>query len=89
MTPEEAYEIAKEFHRIDNMEGEIPSDINKAMYLDEENHITEEVTWMIRVKLPDNPFEGMDELTIMVSDSRKKVCQVLDDKGSPSIYYRK
>ena len=56
-----------------------------AIYLDEKNHITKKVTWMVRVVLEENPFEGMDEITIMISDNDKKVCCVLDHNGIPLI----
>lgn len=83
LTAKEAYHIAKEYHKLYNIDGLIPEDINKAVYLDENNHITNEVTWMIRSYLEENTLEGMDELTIMVSDSSKQVSHVLDHNGIP------
>lgn len=66
-----------------NIGGMIPKDISEAVYLDENNHITKGITWMIRSKLEKNIFEGMDELTIMVSDDDGQVCNVLDHNGIP------
>lgn len=85
LLPEEVYAIAKEFHTEKELLGEIPCDMEEAIYLDEKNHITKNITWMVRAVLEENPFEGMDEITIMVSDSDKKVCGVLDHNGIPLI----
>ena len=73
LSAEEAYNIAKKYHKIQNIDGIIPRDINEAVYLDENNHITRGITWMIHSKLEQNTFEGMEELTIMVSDDDGKV----------------
>ena len=83
LSAEEVYNIAKKYHRMQNIDGMIPKDINEAVYLDENNHITKGITWMIRSKLEKNTFEGMDELTIMVSDDDGQVCNVLDYNGIP------
>lgn len=83
LSAEEAYNIAKKYHRMKNIDGMIPKDICEAVYLDEYNHITKTLTWMIRSKLERNTFEGMDELTIMVSDCDGQVCNVLDYNGMP------
>jgi len=86
ISAKEAYDIAVEYHEKYKISGKIPKNLNAAVYLDENNHITHEVTWMIRSKLGENPFEGMDELTIMVLDSKEEVCNVLDHNGIP-IYF--
>lgn len=83
LSAEEAYCIAKEYHKLNNIDGLIPEDINKAVYLDESNHITNAITWMIRSFLEENDFEGMDEITIMVLDDSKKVFNILDHNGIP------
>lgn len=83
LIPEEVYKIAKQFHTENHLIGRIPSNMNDAIYLDEMNHITKDVTWMVRSILEENPFEGMDEITIMISDRNKKVCYVLDHNGIP------
>ena len=57
LSAEEVYNIAKKYHRMQNIDGMIPKDINEAVYLDENNHITKGITWMIRSKLISNEKE--------------------------------
>ena len=83
MLPREVYKLAKKFHKENNLIGRIPNTLDEAIYLDERNHITKDVTWMVRAVLAENQFEGMDEITIMISDIDKKVCYVLDHNGIP------
>lgn len=83
LSPEDAYNIAREYHAKNHLIGTVPDNINRAMYLDERNHVTKDIAWMVRAILKDNPFEGMDEITIVVSDSNKEVYCVLDHNGIP------
>lgn len=85
LLPEEVYTIAKEFHAKNKLSGIIPINIEDAIYLDEKNHITGKATWMVRSVLEDNPFEGMNEITILISDDNKIVCCVLDHNGIPML----
>lgn len=86
LTAQEAYNIAVIYQKTHEIAGLISSDINEAIYLDEMNHITKGITWMIRSKLEENSFEGMDEFTIMVSDDSKQVSHVLDHNGIPMYF---
>lgn len=83
LSAKQAYDIAKRYHREHHIDGEISDDMNQAIYLDECNHITDGITWMVRSKFKENTFEGMDKLTIMVSDNDGQVCNVLDHNGIP------
>ncbi len=85
LTAEEAYDIARKYHDKHHISGIIPSDIHEAVYLDECQYITKDVTWMICSKFEPNCFEGMDRLTIMVLDKSKWVCGVLDHNDIPII----
>ena len=88
LTAEQAYDIAIRYHKANNIGGKIPDDINKAVYLDECNHITKKITWMVCSEFEENTFEGMDGFTIMVSDNDGQVCDILDHNGI-SISYGK
>lgn len=83
LSAKQAYDTAKQYQATHDIGGIIPEDLNEAVYLDEKNHITKSVTWMIRSKLEENTFEGMDELTIMVLDEGNQVYYVLDCNGIP------
>ena len=83
LQPIEVYEIATRYHAKNHLMGNIPFDFNDAIYLDEKNHITNDITWMVRIILERNSFEGMNEMTIVISDRSKKVYCVLDHNGIP------
>lgn len=83
LTPDEAYKIALEYHEDNKLIGKIPEDMMIGMYLDEKNHITNDITWMVRSVLEKNTFEGMNEITLVISDDKKIVCCVLDHNGIP------
>lgn len=83
LSAKQAYDTAKQYQATYDIGGTIPEDLNQAVYLDEKNHITKNITWMIRSMLEENTFEGMDELTIMVLDENNQVYSVLDCNGIP------
>ena len=91
LKPEEAIEIAKQYHKDLKLEGVINEDIRR-LFFDEEYTFRVDLNnrenddkrsaWRVKVDLPPNPFLH-ENYTLIVSDKDRKVMGMLDPNGHP------
>ncbi|MGG5342497.1 hypothetical protein [Enterococcus sp. AZ192] len=96
LTPEQAIQIAKEYHKKtftdpEKLNGTV-NEVVDNLFFDEaytfkiypNNHDNDDVrpAWRVTVDLPENPFL-MDDYTLIVSDRDKKVMGMLGPNGHP------
>lgn len=77
----EALKIAQDYHEKYKIAGTIEPNSGDTIYLKENYYRFSGLAWFIKSKLEPNPFEGMDCLFIVVSDSKGCVEHVLDHTG--------
>ncbi|SFJ93229.1 MULTISPECIES: hypothetical protein [unclassified Bacillus (in: firmicutes)] len=91
LKPEEVIEIAKQYHKKNNLDGVVNEDIHQLFFdeaytfkIDKENRDNNDVrpAWRVLVDLPENPFL-MEDYTLIVSDKDKKMMGMLDPNGHP------
>lgn len=96
LTPEQAIQIAKEYHKKtftdpEKLNGTVNDDINQLFFdeaytfkIDTNNRDNDDIrtAWRVTVDLPENPFL-MDDYTLIVSDKDKKVMGMLGPNGHP------
>ena len=91
LTPEEAIEIAKKYHKEKNMDGTVNEQI-ETLYFDEEytfkrdpeNRENDDIrpAWRVTVDLLPNPFL-FEDYRLIVSDQDRKVMGMLGQNGQP------
>ena len=91
LKPEEAIEIAKNYHKVNELEGVVNEDI-RWLFFDEEYTFRVDLNnrenddkrsaWRVKVDLPPNPFLH-ENYTLIVSDKDRKVMGMLDPNGHP------
>ncbi len=91
LTPEEAIEIAKKYHKENELDGEINEQIKRLRFdeaytfkVDMINRDNDDIrpAWRVTVDLPPNPFL-FEDYTLIVSDRDKAVMDMLDPNGHP------
>ncbi|MGO2961375.1 MAG: hypothetical protein ACTIDE_02070 [Carnobacterium maltaromaticum] len=88
LQPEEAIQIAKEYHKREKMEGVVNINLDSILfdeaYTFKINNNEDDIrsVWRIQVDLPPNDFL-MEDYTLIVSDKDKKVLGVIDPNGHP------
>lgn len=80
LSPEEAIEIAKDYHKINKLDGLVNVQIENILFDEAYNDI--EPAWRITVDLLPNPFL-FEDYTLIVSDQNKVVIGILDANGHP------
>lgn len=88
LQPEEAIQIAKEYHKREKIEGVVNINLDSILfdeaYTFKINNNEDDIrsVWRIQVDLPPNDFL-MEDYTLIVSDKDKKVLGVIDPNGHP------
>lgn len=96
LTPEQAIQIAKDYHNKtfpdpEKLNGTVNEVVDNLFFdeaytfkIDPNNHDNDDVrpAWRVTVDLPENPFL-MDDYTLIVSDRDKKVMGMLGPNGHP------
>ncbi|WP_018753577.1 hypothetical protein [Paenibacillus sanguinis] len=91
LTPEQAIEIAKQYHQEHELEGTVNEQIENLFFdeaftfkVDPENRENDDIrpAWRVNVDLQPNPFL-FEEYTLIVSDRDKAVMGMLDPNGHP------
>lgn len=77
----DALEIAEKYHEKYKIPGEIDLTTMKSIFFDEEFYMLSEPAWIVKSKLEQNTFEGMDFFYLVVSDNKRIVEYVLDHNG--------
>ena len=91
LKPEEAIEIAKDYHKVNELDGVVNEEISR-LFFDEEYTFRVDLNnrknddkrpaWKVIVDLPENRFLFEDYMLI-VSDKDRKVMGMLDPNGHP------
>ena len=91
LKPEEAIEIAKDYHKVNELDGVVNEEISR-LFFDEEYTFRVDLNnrknddkrpaWKVIVDLPENRFLFEDYMLI-VSDKDRKVMGMLDCNGQP------
>ena len=91
LKPEEVIKIAKDYHEINKLEGNVNEDFGQ-LFFDEEytfkidlnnrKNDDKRSAWRVKVNLPENSFL-YEDYTLIVSDKDRKVMGMLDPNGHP------
>ena len=91
LKPEEVIKIAKDYHEINILEGNVNEDFGQ-LFFDEEytfkidlnnrKNDDKRSAWRVKVNLPENSFL-YEDYTLIVSDKDRKVMGMLDPNGHP------
>lgn len=88
LQPEEAIQIAKEYHKREKIEGVVNINLDSILfdeaYTFKINNKEDDIRSVLRIQvdLPPNDFL-MEDYTLIVSDKDKKVLGVIDPNGHP------
>lgn len=91
LTPKEAIEIAKRYHKEHELDGKVNEQIDNLFFdeaytfeVDLENRENDDIrpAWRVPVDLPPNPFL-FEDYTLIVSDKDKAVMGMVDANGHP------
>lgn len=85
LTAKQAWKIAKDYQEKYNLSGSIHDDFTKSVMLYQGFPLIKGYAWLVTAELPPNSFEGLTEMTYVISDCKGTVNHTLDHHGTP--YY--